>query len=301
MAYKELVKNFEKIREYMRDFYVYGFRTRSDFSRKSARSYDDERRRVESWLGDAMSFRQDVSGKRMFISVDSRTLPHNPLFRAFKAKSFTDKDIVLHFYILDCLTDGQAHTLREIADYVYDAVSSTDLSEEMADDATVRNKLKEYSKIGLIAEEKQGRQMLYRLNAKSDKTGPEKAQRPESAQQAEPSRQTEPAQLAELLPAIVFSSETMPLGVVGSFLLDKVKTVPDFLSFKHHYLFSTFDSEILEALLQCRNAGCRAEIRFFTRRSAKEYPAVIYPLKIFVSTQNGRENLLAYNYGIRRP
>ncbi|MBQ4307739.1 MAG: WYL domain-containing protein, partial [Lachnospiraceae bacterium] len=63
MAYSELIKNFEKIRSYMRDFYIYGFRTRTEFVRKSARSYDNERRRVESWLKGAVSFRQDASGK----------------------------------------------------------------------------------------------------------------------------------------------------------------------------------------------------------------------------------------------
>ena len=47
-AYNELIKNFEKIRAYMRDFYVYGFKSRDDFVSKSVRSYDDERRRIAS-------------------------------------------------------------------------------------------------------------------------------------------------------------------------------------------------------------------------------------------------------------
>ena len=52
MAYSELIKNFNRIRDYMRQFYVYGFRTRDEYDKKSARSYDNERRRIESWLGD---------------------------------------------------------------------------------------------------------------------------------------------------------------------------------------------------------------------------------------------------------
>ena len=51
-AYSELIKSFERIRAYMREFYVYGFKSRDEYSAKSARSYDDERRRMESWLGD---------------------------------------------------------------------------------------------------------------------------------------------------------------------------------------------------------------------------------------------------------
>ena len=72
MAYSELIKNFERIRDYMREFYVYGFKSRDEFTKKSARSYDDERRRVESWLGDYMRFRQTADGKKVFLSIDSR-------------------------------------------------------------------------------------------------------------------------------------------------------------------------------------------------------------------------------------
>jgi len=79
MAYNELIKNFGRIRDYMRDFYVYGFKSRSDFDIKSGRSYDNERRRIESYLGDYMSFRQTSSGKTVFISIDSRNTEHNPL------------------------------------------------------------------------------------------------------------------------------------------------------------------------------------------------------------------------------
>lgn len=95
MAYSELVKSFERIRNYMREFYVYGFKSRDEYGMKSARSYDNERRRIESWLGDYMSFHQESSGKKVFLSMDSRRVPCNPLYKAFKAKSFTDKDITL--------------------------------------------------------------------------------------------------------------------------------------------------------------------------------------------------------------
>ena len=52
MAYSEVIKNFNRIRDYMREFYVYGFKSRDEYTKKSGRSYDDERRRIESWLGD---------------------------------------------------------------------------------------------------------------------------------------------------------------------------------------------------------------------------------------------------------
>ena len=118
MAYSELIKSFEKIRDYMRDFYVYGFKSREDYTRKSARSYDDERRRIESWLGGYMAFRHTAEGKNVFISVDNRSVIRNPLHSAWKAKSFTDKDITLHFCILDILSDGGPRSVSEITDRV---------------------------------------------------------------------------------------------------------------------------------------------------------------------------------------
>ena len=100
-GYSELIKNFEKVRSYMREFYVFGFKSRDDYNKKSARAYDDERRRLESWLGEHMSFVRTPEGKNVFISIDSRTSRHNPLYKAWKAKSFTDGDITLHFLIFD--------------------------------------------------------------------------------------------------------------------------------------------------------------------------------------------------------
>lgn len=93
MAFNELIKNFDNIRLLMRDFYVFGFRSRADFADKSARSYDNERRCIESWLGEYMYFRQNTGGKNYFISVDSRKIRHNPFYKALKAN-----DIMLHFF-----------------------------------------------------------------------------------------------------------------------------------------------------------------------------------------------------------
>lgn len=66
MAYSELIKNFENIRDYISQFYVYGFKRRKDYDKKSSRSYDNERRRIESWLGEYMCFTNESDGKSAF-------------------------------------------------------------------------------------------------------------------------------------------------------------------------------------------------------------------------------------------
>ena len=277
MAYSELIKNFEKIRSYMRDFYVYGFRTRSDFDLKSSRSYDNERRRIESWLGNSMSFRQDASGKSIFISIDNRETIHNPLYKALKAKSFTGKDITLHFYILDSLAGGARLPFRILSDRVVKCCQEIAGDEFLPDDSTIRNKLKEYVSLGILKTEKQGREILYARNdAEWD--------------------------MDSWKDPVSFASEAMPLGIVGSFLLDKYPETPEYFSFKHHYLPGAVDSEILMELVSCRRERKNALITFSTRRDkGGTHQALIYPLKVYISTQNGRENLLAYSFHARRP
>ena len=147
-SYSELIKNFERIRAYMREFYVYGIKSREDYKSKSSRTYDDERRRIESWLGSHMSFVRTPEGKNVFISIDSRVSDHNPLYKAWKAKSFTDGDITLHFILFDILYAPEVEygvsELMEIIDEKYLSIFDEPM---MFDESTLRKKLKEYTEL----------------------------------------------------------------------------------------------------------------------------------------------------------
>ena len=275
MAYSELIKSFEKIRSYMREFYVYGFKSREEYTKKSARSYDDERRRIESWLGGYMAFRRTSEGKNVFISVDNRSVTFNPLHNAWKAKSFTDKDIVLHFCILDLLVGGTARSVGEIADGVEELLSHTDIPFEI-DESTVRKKLKEYAEFGVLQDEKHGRLLYYRLAEDG-------------------------VDLSAWEDAAAFFSEEAPLGVVGSYLLDRQDEAPEHFRYKHHYLLHTLDTQILyEALCAMKEKRCVDITNFNVRRDA-EVEHRVYPLRFYISTQTGREYLLAYHYRFHRP
>lgn len=149
MAYSELIKNFNKIRDYMRDFYVYGFKSRDDYTKKSARSYDDEKRRIESWLGNYMKFHQTADGKNVFLSIDSRATRHNPLYKAWKTKSFTDGDITLHFIVMDILSNGQELSLGDIA-YQVDEYLAVFEHARVFDISTIRKKTQRICKRRLV-------------------------------------------------------------------------------------------------------------------------------------------------------
>lgn len=267
-SYSELIKNFEKIRAYMREFYVYGFKSRDEYNKKSARSYDDERRRMESWLGDHMSFMRTPDGKNVFISIDSRVSQHNPFYKALKAKSFTDGDITLHFILLDILHAPEVvlslpEILEEIDKYLSDFEAPM-----MFDESTVRKKLKEYIEQGIIVGEKSGRKMLY--------------------------RRAYDIELPDITDILNFYSEVAPCGVIGSFLLDKEEDKPDRFSFKHHYITSALDSNVTAMLFTAMRKKCAVTVSNMSRRSDQPRKNRIIPLRIFISVQNGRQHLLAY-------
>ncbi len=275
MAYSELIKNFDRIREYMRQFYVYGFKNRSEYHQKSARSYDNERRRIESWLGDYMGFRQSPEGKNVFLSVDSRNIPGNPLYNAFKAKSFTSGDVTFHFYLMDLLGDGSAYTASQILEQMWDNYLCMFDREWQPEQSTVRKKLKEYVELGLLTTRKQGRELLYAL--------------------AE-----DVVDLEGWGEAIAYFSEADPLGIIGSTLLDKLEQIPDHYRFKHHYILHALDSEILLQLLTAIGEGNRVTITNLNPHYGSETEHKVFPLKIFISTQGGRQYLLCHHYGARK-
>lgn len=310
MAYSELIKNFDNIRGYMRDFFLYGFKTREEYDRKSARSYDNERRRIQSYLGSLISFRQTPSGKNAFISLEGRSVTHNPLYQAFKAKSFTNKDITLHFLLLDILL-GNSYSLKDIL-RIMDTEYLTAFQNPISfDESTLRKKLKEYEELGIVVSEKCGRTVTYRLSE-------------------------DEICLTEYKEAIRFFTEESPLGVIGSYLEDRMqpdaekayptgrndengkclpgkkdengKRLPgrndcagEYLTFKNHYIMNAYDAEITELILQGIHEKRLLEITSFSRGDAGVKQQTVIPYKLYVSTQGGRNYLFCMDADNLRP
>ena len=267
-AYSELIKNFEKIRVYMREFYVYGFKSRDEYNKKSARSYDDERRRMESWLGDHMSFVRSPEGKNVFISIDSRVSTHNPFYKALKAKSFTDGDITLHFILFDILYSPDVSlSLPEIVEKI-DGYLDRFETPMVFDESTVRKKLKEYAAQGIVTARKDGRRMLYSRAADIP--------------------------LSDTSDLLNFFSEVAPCGVIGSFLLDKQEGDDGNFGFKHHYITSAIDSNVTAELFKAMRRKSAVTLNNMSRLADGPRKNRIVPLRIFISVQSGRQHLIAY-------
>jgi len=268
MAYRELVKRFESVREYMRDFLVFGYKTRREFEGKSARTYDNERRRIESWLGDNLRWEYRAKGKAVFLSMDAADLAHNPLYRAWQSKSFTDNDITLHFCLLDLLADGLPRHAEEITDAL------TARHNILSELSTVRRKLKEYAELGILEAQKQGRALCYTLSPCTlDSLFPDQTRLPE---------------------LLCFFGETAPLSVAGSFLASRGGEEDCKLRFKHHFIVHTLEDQMLLTALEAIRTRARLEVTNVSGRSGRELVMTVVPLKIMVSVQTGRRYLAAW-------
>ena len=255
--FSELIKSFDKIRDYMRDFYVYGFKTRADFTQKSARTYDNEKRRCESYLGEYMKWDYSGGNKTSFISVNCARIPVNPLYSAWKSKSFTSNDIMLHFYILDALK-LEPMDISQLTDEICER------SGMIFDVQTIRNKCREYARLGLLECRKKGRAIIYGIAAPV------------------------PAISGQLINAIKFYQGALPFGEIGSYMLDNERSDNDLFVFKHHYIAHTLEDGVLFELLRAMRLKQTVMVEYSSKRSNKTSCVYGLPLKILVGTATGR-------------
>jgi len=271
--FHELVKSFSKTRAYVRDFFVYGFKTRNEFKGKSPRTYDNERRRLECWLNPYVQKDYVSGGSNISLAIDSNLLDTNPLFQVWKTKSFTDNDIVLHFLILDLLQDGRSLSVEEITD------SLLTRYEELFDIQTVRRKCNAYAKDGLLNKKKQGKSIVFSLdNTLTRKLGSDE----------------------NMLDALSFFQLAGNLGIIGNLLTDQFDFQNETFRVKHSFFVHTLEEEILLALLDAMNRkiGIKLEIKSSKRETRST--ASVVPLQIFTSTRSGRRFLCGYVEKSRR-
>lgn len=260
--FTELIRNFDKIRDYMRDFYIYGFKSRGEFEKKSLRSYDNERRRIESYLGEHIGWSYDSRGKSTFVALNTASTAQNPFYAAWKAKTFTSNDLMLHFALLDLLSDGQEKTAGQLTD------EACRLLQHTFDIQTVRNKCREYEKQGLFKAFKQGKQLFYSLQDQSAD--------------------------AYLAHAVAFFTEVAPFGEIGSFIMDDMNWTNRDIRFKHHFIVHTLEDGILIQLMQAMKQHRWIEVLNFSEKLQKEGKSFCVPLKILISTVTGRRYVCGY-------
>lgn len=266
-GFSELVKNFDKTRDYIRDFFIYGFKVRGDFEKKSLRTYDDEKRRVESWLGDYMKYDNSVRGKKVSIAVDSGSISENPLYQAYYSKSFTTNDIKLHFFITDVLHNGESLTLNEIADRIGEDYG------EIFEVQTIRNKLREYTEEGIILTIKKGKTAYFRLSEDTIKDFLDS--------------------FDGLTEAVEFFSETSRFGIIGNSILKSAGLKNELFVIKHNYIVHTLEDIVIPDILSAIEQKRYISAESFRKKNDENLNNVI-PMQIFTSVQTGRRYLAGY-------
>lgn len=271
--FKELIKSFSKTREYVRDFFVYGFKTREDFTLKSARTYDNERRRLESWLSGFVRQDYTVKGKNISLAIDSNLLDTNPLYKVWKTKSFTDNDISLHFHLLDFLSDGKFCTVEELSNGLLEQYGL------LFDTQTIRRKCKEYESLGLLSSEKRKKSLYYCL-APDDVT----------------TLKCSPF----LLSSFCFFQLVSPFGFVGSTLMDVFSLKNEIFRVKHSFFVHTLEEEMLFLLLQAIKEKVCVTLEIQSSKNHRDSTVTLLPLNFFTSTRTGRRFLCGYVRKSRR-
>lgn len=267
--FQELIKNFDRIRDYMRQFFLYGFKVRREFGEKSGRTYDNERRRIENYLADYVRYDYTSKGKQVSLRLDSKHIFTNPLYASWKSKSFTDRDLLLHFFLLDLLSDGKRRTVPELCDEISLFYGET------LEPQTVRLKCKEYERLGILFAKKEGRTLSYRLT------------KPLSTEKS--------SFYDTLLDAVKFCSEAMPFGVIGSTILDRESLTNDLFCWKHYFMAHTLEDEVLLTILTAMRQHRFLSFENHSSRSGKQIRLTGLPLRIFVSVQTGRRYLCLYS------
>ncbi len=274
--FHELIGSFPKTREYVRDFYVYGFKTRNEFNDKSPRTYDNERRRLESWLNPYIRKDHAANGSNLSLAIDSSLLDTNPLFRVWKTKSFTDNDIVLHFLIPDLLRDGRSMSAEEITDGLLTEYDT------LFDIQTVRRKCNFYAKEGLLHKERSGRTVVFSLD--DSLTGLLKSSE-------------------AVLDALSFYQMAGPFGIIGNGLTEQMDHPNRTFRVKHSFFVHTLEEEILFDLLDAMNDKKEVRLQIRSSRNSRAgtaHTANCIPLQIFISARSGRRFLCGYTNRSKR-
>ena len=106
-AHEELIQSFQTVRSYIRSFFIYGYKRRSDFIKDkkiTSSTYADYLRRIDNWLNSfSHTTKKDKNEYVHFLKLDAHAVSSNPFYMPFKTRSFKAIQMTMHFYLMDIL------------------------------------------------------------------------------------------------------------------------------------------------------------------------------------------------------
>lgn len=276
-VFQELIKDFEKIRGFARDFLIYGIRSRNNQTLKSKRSYDNEKRRIEGILPKYFESVQMGQEKKICLSLNLNDLQKNPLYNLWETKSFSKNDLLLHFCLLDLFEDENRYTVQEVYDlYLENYLSNLD-NQEYPDLMTIRNKLNTYVTEGIFSKEKISKQIYYKKNNC-------------------PFDCLSPKEIDEVVEACNYYELVLPLGFLGNQIQKRFMTKKSNLfSFKQAFIYHALDEDIALNLFKAIKEHRQVILFQINRRNSKIVEKKGIPLKIGSSARHGRQYIYMFN------
>ncbi len=278
-----LIRDYNNIRQVLRDIYIFGCFSKEDFIKKgiSARKYDNEKRRICSYLPEGFIKEKKINRKRiMYCSYKLEDSTKNYLAETYRNKSFTALDIMSYFFVLQILGDGREYAVSEILNQI-----PPQNSEVIVTNNNLRDKLEELVKNALIVSKKTGKNVTYSLSKDIWKNFSEE-------------------ELKEIYTYLEFAKNVSPIGIPYYFLQRKLKLYMkmernmDFsrktiFQLKHNHLFNVLDNEIV---LECLRAiKQKRKLRVRKKIETGENTFVTLPIKVIHDITYGRQYLMCFH------
>lgn len=280
---KLLIRDYSDIRDILRDIYIFGCFSRDDYIKKgmSGRKYDNEQRRITSYLPDKFIKKKRV-GKRVlpYCSYNMTETQENFMAETYRNKSFTMLDIMTYFFALTLLDDQQGMTLPELLEIIPEENDEVVYTKD-----NLRKKLDELIGKGLVSTQKSGRKVLYRTvedYLKIFKTD----------------------ELIDIYWLLEFEKNVCPVEMPYFYLQRKLRlylyadrgiemeNIRAF-QYKHNHLFNVLDNEVILDTLRAIRSKRTLIIEYRFRENIRNCEVV--PIRIIHECNHGRQYLLFYD------
>lgn len=277
-----LIRDYEDIRQILRDIYIFGCFSRDDFIEKlgiSGRKYDKEQQRISSYLPEKFIQKRRVDKKILFYcSYNVMDGGNNHLADTYRNKSFTTLDVMSFFFVQQLLNKSEEMTASEILDALPVCNDSVAFTKD-----NLRVKLNELVEKGYIRTRKQGRCILYSLSDDMWKGFSDD-------------------ELMDICLFLDFMKNVSPLEMPYYFLHEKLmlylsvergKNIAekDVFHFKHNHLFNALDNDILLEILRAMKADYILEVNLYGSDSGVK----VIPVEVIHDSVYGRQYLYCFD------
>lgn len=276
------IGSFDIIRKLVRNLYLEGFNNYLETQSlgKSSRAFTNNLNSIKNFLDERFLFSKTSTKKKAnpVIAFDTRNETENPLYSLWKTANSLASNLSFDFAIMDILEEnpegiGWFSLTSDSNSSKHESILNEYVSKG-TDKKSVKAKLERLAEAGLI-EFFEGEKKI----RKNDTSAIKKLLSSKESKQA-----------------VQFASETCPLGVIGSYILDNLKSldvepVDAPVHYKHHFIFGSIDCEIMYVLLESITHKNCAQIE-----TESHGVRTIVPIKIFTSTQTGRNYVIFWDF-----